>query len=175
MRPPAKIKQWLSIENMFDWLQNAPDNNTYKRRMAIWLTHTGKLNAPKIAEILDVSTPAIWLWIRQYNDYGPKGLERKGRGGRRWGFLTRQEESELLKPLVAKIRPGYAPTTPQVKRTIEKKLGHDVSKSYIYKVLSRNGWYDRIARARKTAGYPAIRDNFRKLARPWLRKGKLRP
>ena len=106
MRPPARIKSWLSIEKMFQWLQSAPDEPAYKRRLAIWLTYTGKLHANKVAKVLGVSTQAVWLWIRQYNDSGPSGLKRNGRGGRRWGFMTLQQEAELLRPFIRKARSG---------------------------------------------------------------------
>lgn len=109
MRPPPRIKPWLTIEKMFQWLQKAPDKASYKRRMAIWLIHTGKLHTPKAAEIIGVSTQTVWLWVRQYNSIGPKGLERKGRGGRRWAFMTQQQEAELLKPLIRKARSASAP------------------------------------------------------------------
>ena len=55
MRPPATIRDWLSIDRMFQWLQEAPDEASHRRRMAIWLTHTGRLHAAKVAEILGVS------------------------------------------------------------------------------------------------------------------------
>ena len=109
MRPCARIKPWQSIEKMFQWLQDAADESSYKRRLAIWLTHTGKLHAGKVAEILGVSTQAVWLWIRQYNNAGPGALERKGRGGRCWGFMSLQKETELLKPFIRKARSGYPP------------------------------------------------------------------
>ena len=40
-----------------------------------------------------------WLWIGQYNRQGPAGLQRKGRGGRRWAFLTLDQEQDLLATL----------------------------------------------------------------------------
>ncbi len=169
MRSPANIKSWLSVEKMFEWLQNALDETSYKRRMAIWLTHTGKLHAPKVAEILGVSTPSIWLWVRQYNACGPKGLMRKGRGGRRWGFMSLCEEAELLKPLMRKAGSANQPNAMQIKRLVEKKLGRVVSRPYIYRMLSRHGWYDKIAQSRLPAKVPARQDDFQAISRPWLR------
>lgn len=170
MRVPAHIKSWLSVEKMFRWLQNAPDETSHKRRMAIWLTHTGRLHAPKVAEILGVSTQAIWLWVRQYNTHGPKGLERKGRGGRRWAFMTPQQETELLKPLMKKISSSSTPKAIQIKQLVEKKLGKTVSKPYIYRMLARHNWYDKIAQSQTPAKTSTLTDDFQKFSRPWLKK-----
>jgi transposase len=163
------IKPWLSVEKMFKWLQKAPDQGSYQRRMAVWLSFTGKLDAVKIAETLGVSTQAVWLWIRQYNDNGPAGLNRKGRGGRRWSFLTVQQEAELLKPLLRKAKSGSIPKTSQIKQIIEKKLGREVSSPYVYRLLRRHRWFDTIA-ASKPITSSVTSDTFAKLSRPWLRQ-----
>lgn len=169
MRPPAKIKPYLSVEKMFKWLQNAPDQASYKRRMAIWLTFTGKLHAPTIAEILGVSTQAVWLWIRQYNTKGPLGLYRKGRGGRRWAFLKLQEEAELIKPLLRKAKSGSAPKALQIKQIIEQKLGRKVSMPYVYRLLHRNNWYETIAQSNPVSDF-SKEDTFQRFSQPWLRE-----
>ncbi|MFC1738767.1 transposase [Planctomycetota bacterium] len=170
MRPSAYIKPWLSIEKMFQWLQKASDESSYKRRLAIWLTYTGKLHAPKVAELLGISTQAVWLWIRQYNTSGPDGLERKGRGGRRWDFMTPQQEAKLLKPLISKARSGVAPKPIVIKQLVEKKVGRKVSMPYIYRLLARHGWSDAIAQSKSRDRTSPAKDNFQKLTRPWLRQ-----
>lgn len=169
MRAPASIKSWLSVKKMFQWLQNAPDQSSYKRRMAIWLTHTGKLNAPKVADILAVSTQSIWLWVHQYNTQGPKGLQRKGRGGRRWGFMTPQQEKDFLKPLFAHGKSDSAPKPSKIKHLIEEKIGRKVSMPYIYRLLHRHRWYEKIAQSQQPSKPSSVPDNFQKFSRPWLR------
>jgi len=168
MRPPAQIKPWLSIEKMFQWLQGSPDGPSYNRRMAIWLTCTGRLHAHKVAEILGVSTQAVWLWIRQYNTKGPSGLERVGRGGRRWGLMRRGREAEMLKPFLQKARAGRAAKAAMIKPIIEKELSRAVSTSYIYRLLRRHGWAEIIAQSQTITGRS---DDFKKLSRPWRRNG----
>lgn len=167
MRPPAKIKAWLTVQKMFNWLENAPDEDSYKRRHAIWLTHTDKLHARKVAEILGVSTQAVWLWIAQYNKSGPQGLERTGRGGRRWAFLSREEEIEFLKPFLKKARSNKPPETAQIKCLIEKKLGKKVSKAYVYSLLQRHHLSSIIAQSKINQPVSADSDSFKKLSQPW--------
>ena len=138
--------------------------------MAIWLTHTGKLHAPKIAEILGVSTQAVWLWIRQYNKKGPIGLYRKGRGGRRWGFLTIQQETETIKSLAQKAKCGTIPKTFEIKQIVEAKLGKKVSTPYIYRLLNRHHWYETLAQSKAVTTPKTPEDSFKKFSHPWLRK-----
>ena len=170
VRPPAEIKDWLPIDQMFRWLQEAPDEAAHKRRMAIWLTHTGRLHAHKIAGILGVSTQAIWLWIRQYNRHGPDGLVRNGRGGRRWGFMTPEQEATLLDPLMQRARAGHPPTPRAVKLLVEEKLGHTVSLSYVYRLLRRHRWADLLAQSRQSQAPHTDSDTFAELAKPWRRE-----
>jgi len=169
MAQPVKIKPWLSVEKMFQWLQNAPDDKAHKRRMAIWLTHTGRLDAVKVAQILDISTPALWLWIRQYNSEGPKGLDRTGRGGRRWAFMTESQEAEFLAPFIRLIQNGKEIKPAQIKKAVEKKLRRKVSAAYIYRLLARHQWDDIIAQSKLAAKAPPRDDDFQKLSRPWQR------
>ena len=169
MRQPAEIKDWLSIEKMFQWLQSAPDESSYKRRMAVWLTYTGKLHANKVAEILDVSLQAVRLWISQYNSKGPSGLDRQGRGGRRWSYLTAGEEAELLRPFMRKVRAGEDPKPASLKPIIEQKVGRKVSMPYIYRLLSRHNWAQEIAQSHSIAAAADAKNDFRKYSRPWLR------
>jgi transposase len=153
---------------MFRWLQDAPDESSYKRRMAVWLTHTGKLHAHRVAEILHVSLQAVRLWISQYNSKGPSGLHRKGRGGRRWSYLTAGEESELLKPFMRKVRNGENPKPASLKPIIEQKLGRKVSTPYIYRLLSRHNWAEEVAQSHPIGARGDAEEDFRKYSRPWL-------
>lgn len=169
MRPPAKIKDWLTLEAMFQWVQTAPDQAAYRCRMAVWLTHTGRLHAAKVAHILGVSKQAVWLWIRQYNELGPAGLERCGRGGRRWGLMTHSQEAELLRPLIRLARLGRAPRAETVRQIVEEKLGRKVSKSYVYKLLRRHHWADALRQAPSASTPSEDSDTFGRLVKPWLR------
>lgn len=169
MRRCADIKTHLSIEKMFEWLQNASDEWSYKRRLAIWLTYTGKMNAGKVAEILQVSKQSIWLWIGQYNKYGPNGLEREGRGGRRWGFLSIEQESEILKPFFDKVRSGNNVKAAEIKKALDAQINRTVSMSYTYRLLQRHGWAELIAQSRGVRESTYELNSFERYALPWQR------
>jgi transposase len=154
---------------MFQWVQKSPDQTVHKTRMAIWLTHTGRLHAGQVADILGVSRQAVWLWIRQYNQRGPAGLERPGRGGRRWGYLTPSEERALLEPLIRSARSGRPLTADTVQDIVEARLERKVSRSYIYKLLHRHGWRSRRSAPAGDGPPDDAPDTFEKLSQPWQR------
>jgi len=163
-----KIKSHLTDIKMFDWLQNAPDPPSYKRRMAIWLANTTPLPAEKIAASIKASPQAVWLWIRKYNQNGPAGLERRGRGGRRWAFMPLDAETALIGRFKHLLQTGYQPATADIKTAVEQKLGRRVSLDYIYKLLQRHNWAAAIMRSKKYA--PIFKKSpFEKQSHPWLR------
>ncbi len=168
MRPPAKIKPWLTDEKMFAWAQAAGKLSEKKRREAILLTHSRKLHAFEVAKTLGVSLYTVRLWISQYNRLGPKGLERAGRGGRRWAFLTHAQEAEILKPYIHQARLGKPPRAKTIKEALEKQLGKKISLPYVYRLLGRHNWSRIIAQSRLKRTGP---DNFRKYAQPWKING----
>jgi transposase len=169
MRSPAKIKPHLSIDKMFQWLQNAPDEASYKRRMAVWLTCTGNLHAPIVAKVLGVSTQAVAAWISQYNKIGPDGLKRAGRGGRRHALTTPTKEAKILAPFIKMAKSGRIPKTSQIKQALENALERKVSLPYVYRLLSRHGWNEIIAQVAQKETVTKPIDDFQKIARPWLR------
>ena len=169
MRPPANIKNWVSIKKMFQWLQNAPDEHSHKRRMAIWLTHTGNLHAHTISKILGVSTQAVWLWVKQYNAHGPDGLLRKGRGGRRWAFMTFKQEVEFLKPFILNAMSGNPAKPSEIRAKSESIIGKEVSMSYVYRLLKRHKWSEIIAQSRFPQQSTQIKQDFTNYYHPWKR------
>ena len=90
------IHPWLSDVEFPAWTQDAKTRPEYQRRLTVWLAYLERWPAHRIAQALGVSVPAIWRWVGQYNRQGPDGLERAGRGGRRWAFLNLEQEHELL-------------------------------------------------------------------------------
>ena len=40
MRKPAQIKSWLTPEELWAWLKEAPTVEAYQKRLAVWLTYS---------------------------------------------------------------------------------------------------------------------------------------
>ena len=78
MRKPSSLSPWFTVEQLVAWVKEAPDKTAYQRRLAIWLTHAGPFAAHRVADLLAVSTQAVWKWVAEYNSLGPSVLDRKG-------------------------------------------------------------------------------------------------
>lgn len=140
MRAPSQLREWFSSEELLAWVQEAGGKADYQKRLAVWLTHAGPFHAAEVARYLGVSKQAVWLWVGQYNKLGPEGLERTGRGGRRWGFLSPEEEMDLLAGFMERASRGDVVTALHLHRDICRRVGKDVSMAYVYKLLHRNQW-----------------------------------
>ena len=169
MRQPAPIKPWLSPKEMFLWLQQATDEPTYQRRMTIWLTAHARLHAPAIASALNISVQAVWLWVRQYNDHGPTGLDRHGRGGRRWSYLTEDEERTLVRRALAAQIEQEQPAATILRQLAQTHLGRPVSPAYAYRLLDRHRQRQLRQKKAPTTTPATPTEDFRTLTQPWRR------
>lgn len=136
----ATIYPHLPAEELAVWVREAPDKGAYKRRLAIWITFIYRYPAWKVADMLCVSESAIWKWVNEYKHKGPEGLNRKGRGGRRWGFMSINEEEKFLKGIREEAIEGKIVTINEIYQQLKKQLKREISKSYVYKLLYRHGW-----------------------------------
>jgi len=139
MRPPAQLKPWLSPEELAVWVREAPNKDAYQKRLAVWLTHLRR-PAREVADLLQISLPSVWLWVGQYNRQGPGGLVRRGRGGRRWSYLSTEEETELLRAWEERALRGEVLTASHLLPEVEQRVGKKVSLDYVYKLLHRHQW-----------------------------------
>jgi transposase len=164
MRPPAHLESWLSSDGLALWVREAPDKASYQKRLAVWLTFL-QHPAHEVADLLQVSIPAVWLWVKQYNQRGPEGLIRQGRGGRRWSFLSVTEEEKLLASWEVRALRGEVLTAAQLQPEVEAKVGKPVSRDYVDRLLHRNQWRKLGPRPRHVKANPQAQEEFKKNSR----------
>ena len=140
MRRPASIQAWLCPEDLQTWVREARSREEYQRRLAIWLTQIGPFAAHHVATLLGVSKQAVWRWVGQYNRHGPGGLERRGRGGRRWAYLSLAQEAAFLESFEERAQQGQILTARQMRQQLCQVTGKKVSLGYLYRLLHRHRW-----------------------------------
>jgi transposase len=165
MMKPAQIEPWLTTEEMLVWVREAPTKNSYQHRLAVWMTHGGKLHAQQVANFLAVSVPSVWRWISQYNKQGPQGIEGPGSGGRRWGFVSLAEEQSILQSFRARAVKGELVNVKKMHQEICKQIGREVSIAYVYRLLYRHGWRKIGPRPRHPQANPEEQVAFKKKSR----------
>jgi hypothetical protein len=158
------------VEQLVGWVKEAPNKTTYQRRLAIWLTRAGPFGAHRVADLPAVSTQAVWKWVAEYNSLGPSGLDRKGRGGRRWGMMTLEEGRAFLAEHLAEAESGDLLTSRQHYSALSKGLGQAVSIDYICGHLHRHQWRKLTPRAHLAKQDPSLakasKKTSRKLSKP---------
>lgn len=165
MRNPSVLTPWFTTDQLLAWVREAPDKGAYQRRLAIWLTHSARLPAHRIAGLLVVSVQAVWKWVAEYNSLGPAGLDRKGRGGRRWALMSLEEERAFLAQYLARAEAGDLLTAKQLHPELCRALGQDVSMDYVYKLLHRHDWRKLWPRSHHAKQDPAAAAAFKKNSR----------
>jgi len=171
MRRPAQIKEWMSKDEMAIWLREAKDKEEYKRRLSIWITHTGPFFAHEVAKMLQVSIPTVWLWVKQYNEFGIKGVKREGRGGRRWSYLSWEQEEALLNSFKELAHKGEIITAKHIYPRVCEVVGKKVSMEYVYKLLHRHRWRKLGPRPHHIKRDKKLQEEFKKNFRRLSKKG----
>ena len=162
MRRPSTVTPWFTTDQLMAWVKEAPDKTAYQRRLAVWLTHSARFPAHRIADLLAISVQAVWKWLWQYNTLGPACLYRTGRGGRRWALMTLEEERAFLAQHLAKADAGDLLTAKQLHPELCRVLGQEVSLDYVYKLLHRHEWRKLAPRPHHTKQDPAASTAFKK-------------
>lgn len=162
MRRPAPIKPWLSPQDLQTWVREAASRDEYQKRLALWLTFIGPYPAHHVATLLGVSKQAVWLWVSQYNQRGPEGLQRAGRGGRRWAFLSWEQEEAFLANLQGHAQRGQILTASQMHAQLCQATGKKLSLAYVYRLLHRHRWRKLGPRARHVESNRPRQEEFKK-------------
>ena len=96
--------------------------------------------AAELAEFSHLSKDRITQLLREYNTLGKKLFEKKGQGGRKYGYISLEEEKEFLFPYKEKAKLGKVTTVSEIQDAFEKKVGKKVARSTIYRLLHRHDW-----------------------------------
>jgi transposase len=142
MRPPAKIKPWLSLPQLSEWVCAASaDAGLLRKRLVVWLMALQPCHARQVAALLGVSVVSVWRWVGRYNRGGPQALGASRRGGRRRGHLdSRTEEASVLAALEPRALAGDLLTAGPLRRALEQAAGHRLPTSTLYALLARQDW-----------------------------------
>ena len=168
MRRPAQLVPWFDEDQLLAWMREATGAAEVRKRMVVWLTHFERFHAQEIARFVGVSVQAVWLWVGQYNRGGPEGLTRQGRGGRRWGYLTWEEEERVLASYAKEALRGKVITGRHLYAGVKEAVGRPVSLAYVYRLLHRHEWRKVGPRPRHVKAAPAAHEAFKRGLQRWL-------
>ena len=143
----------------------------YRQR---WLIIYNALVEPRKAEDIarhcGVSKATVHAVIASYNRQGVAAVETAGKGGRRSGYLSLEEEKEFLAVFFARAEEGLLTTTAEIWRAFESRVGHQVDESTIYRLLNRHGWRKLMPRPRHPKADPQAKEQFKKTLKRRLKR-----
>lgn len=130
----------VSVEEVKERMNNDPRTLYRKRWLIIYNALVDPREAKDIARHTGVSVKTVHKLISTYNRLGAAAVETPGKGGRRNEYMTLEEERELLLPFVERAEKGELTTIAQIKQEFEKRVGHAVDETTIYRLLKRHAW-----------------------------------
>ena len=125
----------IEIEDIRRTVSNKKIN---KRLHALQLRGKGMKNAA-IAEKLDTSPKVVSRWVSAFCNDGIEALMGGKHGGNHKN-MSFDEESVFLSEYKELAEQGQIIEVSEMKRAYEEKVGHNIGKSQIYRVLARHGW-----------------------------------
>jgi transposase len=143
----------------------------YRQR---WLIIYNALVEPRKAEDIarhcGVSKATVHAVISSYNRHGVAAVETAGKGGRRSGYLSLEEERAFLAPFFGRAERGELATTAEIWRAFEARVDHQVDDSTIYRLLDRHGWRKLMPRPRHPQADQQAQEQFKKTLQRRLRR-----
>jgi transposase len=136
----TRAKLHLSVEEVKKRMNNDPRPLYRKRWMIIYNALVDPREAKDIAKHTGVSVKTVHKLISTYNKLGVEAVETPGKGGRRSGYMTLEEEREWLRPFFERAKRGEITTVAQIKQEFEKRVEHKVDETTIYRLLERHEW-----------------------------------
>jgi len=113
-------------------------------RVQKWLIIYNAVNYPRkaieIANHLAVSESLVHKTVSEYNKIGANAIDTIGKGGRKNGYLTVDQEKVFFESFIQKAQIGQIATAAEIKIEFEKLIGTVVPKSTIYRLLARHNW-----------------------------------
>ena len=140
MTTHTRVKPHLSGDEIKEKMKETVGFWRVQRWLVIWNAFVDPRPAKEIAMHLGLSVHTVHNLVSMYNRHGSKGIETPGKGGNKRSYLSFEEESGFLKSLEGKASSGQIATVAEIKSAYEKRVGHSVHKSSIYRMLKRHGW-----------------------------------
>jgi transposase len=151
----------LSVEEVKYRMKNDPRYWCRNRWYIIYNALIDPREAIEIAKHTGVSVSTVHNVISDYNRLGVASVETAGKGGRRSEYLTLKEETDFLQPFFERAAQGEIATAAQIKQEFEHRIGHEVNKTTIYRLLDRHQWRKLVPRPSHPKSKKEEQEQFR--------------
>ena len=160
----------LSVEEVKTRLQRDPHALYRQRWLIIYNALVDPREASEIAKHSGSSVAMVHRVIASYNRLGVAAVETLGKGGRRRQYLTWEEERAFLAPFFSRAERGEIATAGEIQRAFEARVGHEVHKSTISRLLQRHRWRKPVPRPVHPKASAQEQAEFKKTSQRPLRR-----
>lgn len=136
----ARVKPHLTEEQIGILLKEQQGFWRIRHLLIILSAMRERTTAQSISSHVNLSVHRVRKIISTYNREGASFFERKGQGGRKYGYMSIEAEEEFLKSCEPKAIAGEYTTVADIKKAFEEKVGKQVAKGTIYNLLNRHNW-----------------------------------
>jgi transposase len=119
----ANLKDYLTADELRQRMRGTEQREQFQRWQALYLTRLG-LSASAVAQYVGVSSGTVHQWVHRHNRAGPEEMVLAGRGGRRFGLLSLEQEARLLEGLRSEAEQGQVVAAFRIRQEVEKKAGY---------------------------------------------------
>ncbi len=161
----TKAKSHLSREEVMEKIKNTRGFREMQKLLVIYNAIVDPRPAGEIALHTGLARQTVHNMVSEYNRTGEAFLKKPGRGGRRKAYLTPEEEQRILKRFEALAFTGQVATAAGIQTAFEKCVGHEVSRSTVYRMMQRHGWRKVMPRPTHVDKKPEEQEIFKKNSR----------
>jgi transposase len=152
----------LSAEEVLRRWKLDPRPHRRQRWLIIYQALVDPREAGQIAKHCGVSTATVHQLISAYNRRGIEAVETPGKGGRRYGYRSLEQEQAFLAPFFEQAKVGTLATVAQIQLAFEARVGQEVADTTIYRLLDRHGWRKLVPRPAHPKADPEEQATFKK-------------
>lgn len=138
----------LTVARLAERLKRASSRTEYQRIQCVLIRATLGSSAKEIAQLLGWSTATVHVMHSRWAKEGEAIFDVRARGGRRNQHLTPEEEQQLLAPFVQRARDGGMLKVTELQQAYRDRVGKEVARSTLYRLLQRHGWRKVVPRPR---------------------------
>jgi transposase len=151
------------LEEARSVIRSAQDPHHVKRAQAILFPVEFGITLAQFAQTAQLSTDTVARLRREFLAiFQGEEDRRKFWGGERKRNLLIEEEEALLATFEKKAEAGQILTITPIQAAYEKKVGHKVKNSVVYRMLERHGWRKVVPRHKHKKSSNEVQDEWKK-------------
>lgn len=138
--------------------------NNPRRQQKWWVVYNALVDPRRASEIAvhtGTTLRTVHQVISDYNRLGVAAIEKPQKENRKRAYLSLEEERDLLAQLEPQAKKGELTTKIAIKQAFETKVGHQVHKTTVYRLIEPHGWRKIKPRGRHPKAKPEEVEEFK--------------